>query len=52
MEEGYYIQDVRRYIGNSVVWWAVGGSEKGMACLKRKSYLNYILPQYGCSLAT
>ena len=25
MEEGYYIQDVRRYIGNSVVWWAVGG---------------------------
>jgi hypothetical protein len=25
-EELYYIQDTRTYVGNSVMWWRVGGN--------------------------
>jgi hypothetical protein len=25
-EEMYYIQDTRTYVGNSVMWWRVGGN--------------------------
>lgn len=35
-EELYYIQDTRSYVGNSVMWWAVGGC--GYACDLRKAW--------------
>lgn len=34
MPKKYYIQDKRQYVGNSMLWWAIGG---GYTCDIRKA---------------
>jgi predicted RecA/RadA family phage recombinase len=36
LEELYYIQDARGYVGNSVLWWAVDGA--GYTCDLSKAW--------------